>query len=442
MRIAVSAGHNIYINNIFDPGATRNPYVEADITKETVKILIPLLKSQGHEVLDVTPYNQKFTYKKEHHELRGRKVNEFKPDLFLDIHINAGGGTGVETWVYSNASKSYPYANKIADSISKSIGMPNRGVKINPSYYSLSLNNYPSIIVEGGFIDNKTDMEKLTPRNYAESIAKVFGEIKEPESTVDKNSSNILYKVQVGAYTVKANAEKLLKDLADKGFKGFIKEEVADIKVIPSKEKKSKYYKKGDTHIIETTPDNIEIDILGNTLHGANRYGVNGTFFDINTAPVGSPESCVFIAVNEGKPLSNNAQYNGWNGPKRATLIYHTNKKLGFRQLQSINTIKDNTIWAIGGYMVKPYIDFGNERIPDSINYKTAHTYIGYDAEDKIYLIVKPNHMIYEIVPLLNELGITNAIVLDGGGSSQLNHKEGGYKSSRKINTAILLKEV
>ncbi len=41
-------------------------------------------------------------------------------------------------------------------------------------------------------------MEKLTPRNYAESIAKVFGEIKEPESTVDKNSSNILYKVQVG----------------------------------------------------------------------------------------------------------------------------------------------------------------------------------------------------------------------------------------------------
>lgn len=50
--------------------------------------------------------------------------------------------------------------------------------------------------------------------------------------------------------------------------------------------------------------------------------------------------------------------------------------------------------------------------------------------------------MIYEIVPLLNDLGITNAIALDGGGSSQLNYPGGSYKSNRKINTAILLKEV
>ena len=128
--------------------------------------------------------------------------------------------------------------------------------------------------------------------------------------------------------------------------------------------------------------------------------------------------------MNDGKALSLNAQYNGWNGPKRATLIYHRDKKLGFRQLQNINTIKDNTIWAVGGYMVKPYIDFKNEKIPGSINYKTAHTYIGYDEEGKIYLIVKPNHMIYEIVPLMNELGVTNAIALDGGGSSQLNHQK------------------
>ena len=57
MRIAISAGHNVYNGKYFDCGAVCYPYVEADITKETVKKLIPGLKAQGHIVIDVTPYN-------------------------------------------------------------------------------------------------------------------------------------------------------------------------------------------------------------------------------------------------------------------------------------------------------------------------------------------------------------------------------------------------
>lgn len=206
--------------------------------------------------------------------------------------------------------------------------------------------------------------------------------------------------------------------------------------------RKSKYYKIGDAHIIKTTPDNIYIDVLGNNLHNANVYGVNGALYDTRTAPVESPESCVFIAMNNGKAISNNAQFNGWKAPPRATLIYHTNGLMGFRQLQNINSIRNVTQWAIGGFMVKPYMDFANEKIPAGVNYKTSHTYIGSDKDGKIYLIVKPYHMIYEIVPLLDQLGIINCIVLDGGGSSQLNHLDGNFRASRRINTAVLLKEV
>lgn len=435
MRIAVSAGHNVYVNGIFDPGATRNPYIEAEITKETVSILIPMLRAQGHEVIDVTPYNEKFASSKAHHELRCSRVDTFKADIFLDIHINAGGGTGVEIWVYSKKSKACPYAEKVADNISKDMNLSNRGVREKPSYWSVSLCKAPAMIIEGAFIDNKSDMEKLTPEKYARAIAKAFGEMKE-ERTIDR-----LYRVQVGAYSKKENAENMLKELEKAGFKGFITtEKVEEVeKVI---KKKSKYYKIGDAHIIETTPDNIKIEVLGNTLHNSGQYGINGTFFDTKTAPVDNPNSCVFIAMNNGKPVSSNAQFNGYNAPPRATMIYHTNGKMGFRKLQNINSIRGITQWAIGGYMVKPYMDFKNEKMPGSINYKTAHTYIGYDEEGNIYLIVKPNHMIYEIVPLLNDLGITNAIVLDGGGSSQLNHPNGNFRSSRKINTAILLKEI
>lgn len=179
MKIAVSAGHNVYIGMNFDPGAISYPYVEANINRETVALLIPLLKAQGHTVIDVTPYEEQFFHSKDHHVVRCKRVDEFNADLFLDIHINAGGGEGVEVWVHNMSGKSVPYATKISENISKDIGLKNRGVKVKPSYWSVSLTSKPAMIIEGAFIDNKSDMEKLTPLKYATAIAKCFGEVKE-----------------------------------------------------------------------------------------------------------------------------------------------------------------------------------------------------------------------------------------------------------------------
>ncbi len=181
MRIAVSAGHNVYNGNYFDCGSIGSGKRECDITRETVKLLIPMLKAQGHIVLDVTPYNERFVNAKAHHEVRCQRADKFNADIFIDVHINAGGGTGVEAWVYSKGSKAYPHAEKICKSISKNIGIANRGVKINPSYWSVSLCKAPAIIIEGAFIDNKLDMQKLTPLKYATAIAECFGEVKKVE---------------------------------------------------------------------------------------------------------------------------------------------------------------------------------------------------------------------------------------------------------------------
>ena len=153
MKIAISAGHNVYNNGIFDCGAYKEPYVESEITKETVAILIPILKSQGHDVIDVTPYNERFKTKKDHHILRCGRVDKFNADLYLDVHINAGGGTGVEIWTYGPNSKATLYAEKISNNISNKIGIPNREVKYKPTYWSVSLCKAPAMIIEGGFID-------------------------------------------------------------------------------------------------------------------------------------------------------------------------------------------------------------------------------------------------------------------------------------------------
>lgn len=205
---------------------------------------------------------------------------------------------------------------------------------------------------------------------------------------------------------------------------------------------KSKAYKMGDAYIMETTPDNIEIKVLGSNLKNKGAHGINGTFFDTSTAPVTSPNSCVFIAVNDGKAISNNAKINGWNGPPRGTIYFTKDGKLGNKKVRNVNELLKDLTWAVGGYTVKPYIDV-NEKIPESINYSTSHSYLGYDAKGKLYLISKTGkHRMHEIVPLLNKLGLTHCIMLDGGGSTQFNHKDLKFHQSRAINTAILLKEI
>ena len=112
---------------------------------------------------DVTPYNERFPSGRSHHELRCKRVDEFNADIYLDIHINAGGGAGCEAWCHNIHSRSVAYAKEILRNISADMNLPNRGVKYNPNYWSLYLTKKPTIIIEGAFIDNKSDMSGLTP---------------------------------------------------------------------------------------------------------------------------------------------------------------------------------------------------------------------------------------------------------------------------------------
>ena len=189
MRIALSAGHNVYNGKYFDCGSVGNGKRECDITKETVALLMPMLKKQGHTVIDVTPYNEHFKTKKDHHILRCIQVDKFNADLYLDIHINAGGGTGVEAWTYGVNSRATLYAKKISNNISNKIGIPNRGVKYKPTYWSVSLCKAPAMIIEGAFIDSKSDMDKLTPKKYAAAIAECFGKVEKEVAKVADNKN-------------------------------------------------------------------------------------------------------------------------------------------------------------------------------------------------------------------------------------------------------------
>lgn len=161
------------------------------------------------------------------------QANRWKADLFVSIHFNAGGGDGYEGYVYSRKRKDL---GQIFAKHVKAAGQNLRsgnlaaGVKSKPAFAVLRLTDMPAILCEGAFVDNKKDiadwdddreLEKLG-RAYARAAAEYLKlEEKKPapqEAPEDACPDSSLYRVQVGAYAQKENAEAMKKKLTAAGF--------------------------------------------------------------------------------------------------------------------------------------------------------------------------------------------------------------------------------
>ena len=135
---------------------------------------------------------------------RVNKAAEWGADLLVSIHINAGGGTGVEVY-YPNSNYNTEIGSQGEDVAAKiqkelvALGLRDRGIKFKTVNYDQypdgSLEDYygiirrskyagfPGIIVEHAFIDNATDAEKLKSESFlkqcgmadATGIANHFG---------------------------------------------------------------------------------------------------------------------------------------------------------------------------------------------------------------------------------------------------------------------------
>lgn len=153
-------------------------------------------------------------------------------DVFVSIHHNAFTGTwntatGVEVWVDRNAtSEDMKLANCIYPKLVANTGLSGRGIK-KENWTVIYQNKIPAVLVEGGFMDSTNDYKVITSdagqTAYAKAVADGLVEflgLKKKEKT----EGGKMYKVQVGAFSVKANADKLLAKLKADGYQGFIVE--------------------------------------------------------------------------------------------------------------------------------------------------------------------------------------------------------------------------
>jgi len=95
----------------------------------------------------------------------------------MSIHVNAGGGTGYEDYVYrsaSNASKTFQsIVHGQVQPTLLSYNHPNRGRK-SANYAVLRLTNMPAVLTEIAFIDNRTDAALLQNEAFLKSIGESY----------------------------------------------------------------------------------------------------------------------------------------------------------------------------------------------------------------------------------------------------------------------------
>lgn len=167
--------------------------------------VIELLRANGHTVYDCTDDNGK----DQNSNLKAivNKCNVHKVDLDVSIHLNAGGGTGTEVYIYSDNSKAKDEAARIADKISNTLGIRNRGVKVSKNLYVLRKTNSPALLIECCFVDNVTDKAKWNADKCAKAIVEgilnksVNEHVETPTPKPQTNASS-----QLGTYVITASS--------------------------------------------------------------------------------------------------------------------------------------------------------------------------------------------------------------------------------------------
>lgn len=157
----VHAGHNTIV-----PGAAKylNEVTEDRKVKDKV---IAYLRAAGHTVYDCTDN----TGRTKGVNLANivAKCNKHSVALDISIHLNAGGGTGVEVWNYDSRTKAI--SDRICKNVSSALGIKNRGTKYNKAFYVLNSTKSLALLVECCFVDSATDKAKWNVDKCAKAIA-------------------------------------------------------------------------------------------------------------------------------------------------------------------------------------------------------------------------------------------------------------------------------
>ena len=210
MHLFIIAGHGAG-----DPGATGNGYTEA----ERVRALAARIGALGGSNVTIADTSRNW-----YADNGISKLSIPKDYQIIELHMDSASASARGGHVIINGK----YNNALAKMVSgifpgRSQIVVGRTDLANPK--RAAAKGYPYRLMECGFITNATDVKLFNSRmdDIARGILQAFGLSAVGASASAKTeAADKIYRVQVGAFKSKGNAEKLVKELKTKGYQAII----------------------------------------------------------------------------------------------------------------------------------------------------------------------------------------------------------------------------
>ena len=178
MIIGIDMGHSTWDKS---PCGAVGLLNESKENRRVGLVLIQKLRDLGHTVVDCS-CNSANNVDSQLVAIVN-KANAYNLDLFLSLHLNAGGGKGAEIYSYNGNA----YADNLINTYCRETGFVNRGHK-KANFYVLRATKAPAILLEMCFVDTENDANlwnSLTPDFIANAICKGL-----TGRTVSSNNNN------------------------------------------------------------------------------------------------------------------------------------------------------------------------------------------------------------------------------------------------------------
>lgn len=162
-------GHDAGTQSISKPR-----YQEKSLNLVTAKFLRSYLQQLGYRVSMTREKDVFLSLDK-----RAQLANEQKPALFVSIHYNSAPSAeaqGIEVFFYQSkenkgrTQKSKRLAQFILKNVLAETKAKSRGVK-HGNYAVIRETHMPAILIEGGFVTNEAELQKLKDPTYLKSLA-------------------------------------------------------------------------------------------------------------------------------------------------------------------------------------------------------------------------------------------------------------------------------
>ncbi|MDQ0971740.1 N-acetylmuramoyl-L-alanine amidase [Neobacillus niacini] len=218
LKISHAAGHA----RITPGKQSPDGYKEWQVTSEIVKLV--MIELENYEGVSQKRIDDPTGESDVPLNKRCELINTWGANVHIDYHLNAYGSgwndaSGTETYLYTTWPKeSAALAEKIQVNLVRELGFKNRGVKA-ANFQIVRETKMTAILIEFAFMTNHNEAMKMRTTQYQKKAAKAVVEgIAAQYGLVKNPSTNVIYRVQVGAFADIKNAKGLVEELKAKGY--------------------------------------------------------------------------------------------------------------------------------------------------------------------------------------------------------------------------------